>query len=524
MNRKPVPIDQIYRAYSRLHNPQVKESAALVPLNADVTRELMAIEEKLHREKTKKQAFWTVRPMVLRTEAMKAGSAYAKKQSSVASSTDINEAERDLLFSSYTGRLIRYECQSEPELADDNTVVSSSKVGPSPKIELTPVRAEPKVDLFPACTFTLASAADNTVEMVWRPVGESSVNRVMMEYESPGVYRTALSLGFGSYVFSYSIDGVVVPPSSHAQHVRLQGNGVFAHLEHRRPKLILRLTNNRKIRELVSLATDEKWLVSGTFLVPPESSVYVGLTILPDQLSLGMNEGVVRLRALRPAEVNELGILTIKIEGIAQGAVADLHCDSPSAVDSDRVATELCFKLNVMTRGTGAFTGMLLLPQLGDSIDFEIGDVSESLVFSHDLVVPTQKIPHRESGRLKVLLINDSYLTNQRVIRSEVPYNVVYLKKSLPALLFGSLRPGAAKTLRLSARRSDGKKFSLNSVIPAHAANYLMASRNDTNTLSFRLDASKLQPGATVDDTIVLTDVSSGLRDTIRVMAQVLGT
>jgi hypothetical protein len=180
--------------------------------------------------------------------------------------------------------------------------------------------------------------------------------------------------------------------------------------------------------------------------------------------------------------------------------------------------------VKVHASGAGPLSGMLLLLPLGESVDFHSSEVRENATFQQDFVIPSGRLPPGESGRMKVTLVTDSYLVNRRVLETEIPYRAVYLKKSPPALIFGSVPPGAAHTLRLVAQRSDGKELDLRAAIPRHAAAYLTATRIETDTYAFRLDASRLQPGTPVIEDIALTDGTSGLRDKIKVIAEVMGT
>jgi hypothetical protein len=220
--------------------------------------------------------------------------------------------------------------------------------------------------------------------------------------------------------------------------------------------------------------------------------------------------------------VKTAGTFTVEIEGVERGAWADVSCEEGTPAHPGPAGGELKFRLTVAGRGKGPLLGTLLFPQLGDHVDFSFAEVSAGSVFNHDLAVAPQRLM-RETGVFKIVLVTDSYLANRRVLQMQVPYRAIILKKSLPVLLFGSIPQGSVKTLRFSAQRSDGRELNLLPAIPGHASHYLTVARNNTNAFSFRLDATKLQPGTSINDTIMLTDAASGLQDTIKVIAQVLG-
>jgi hypothetical protein len=103
----------------------------------------------------------------------------------------------------------------------------------------------------------------------------------------------------------------------------------------------------------------------------------------------------------------------------------------------------------------------------------------------------------------------------------DIPYRLIYLRKSLSALSFGTIRVGGTKNLRLEVMRSDGREIELTVELPPGAENYLEAYPTRDGTYVFRFDAGRLSPGSSINETVEFIDRRSGLRSQIKLLGAV---
>jgi hypothetical protein len=123
---------------------------------------------------------------------------------------------------------------------------------------------------------------------------------------------------------------------------------------------------------------------------------------------------------------------------------------------------------------------------------------------------------------LEILVLTDSFLANYRLNRMHVPYKLNYLKKSVPALTFGTIRTGESKSLRLEVARSDGREVELAVTVPPAIRTFLEAVFLRPDAYVFRLDARQLRAGMQIQEIVHLIDSRSGLRDQIKVLANLV--
>lgn len=389
------------------------------------------------------------------------------------------------------------------------------------KITISPPALSRRISLFQDQQFEFSAPGGQQVEMAWLTAGGGEVHRAQMDRASPDIFRATVSLADGEYLLGYLVDGVMQTDGRSARRVLLRGDGLFAPFELKRYWQPITLHNRGRTDEIVRLETDAKWLAAEPLLtLPANNRIQTLIRLAPQAMSQGLNRA--KVRALTQGNgADPVAEVEVAIEAETNGMIAEMKChhrrfDSIlQGVDSLEVSVE------VAARGSGALNGMILLRHTEEIANFRIEASSESARHSHTFTIDSGRLPYREQGSLKLTLITDSYLANYRLLQTEVPYRLIYLKKSLPALAFGRMAHGTTRTLRLEIERSDGQKIEIDVAPPEEIKHCLEFYPLSDSAFSFRLDTRVLAPGDKISQEIMLTDRVSGLRDRMKVLAEV---
>lgn len=451
-------------------------------------------------------------------------------------------------------RLLPSGLMAEPrargKLAQDKTAREGG-----PRIEVAPRSVARSLSLFQEQTFALDAPAARQVELVWReeqalagredatpldgaesgPAQSSAswrgeLQRAVMDHRQADRFEAQIGIGDGAYLFAFAVNGHMRPEARLARRVLLTRDGLFAPLALTRHEQTLMLTNNGGEDERVRLEESVPWLVASEPQIdlPARSSVVTKVRFHPPAMLPGSNEGLLRLSVEREGGAAAAGVVHFAAEVEVGGAVPEISLAPREFGEVRQGLDSPQLRVEVTARGRGPLTGMVSLPHSGDLADFHLsaGD-GDAAHFAHTFHVASAGLPqpqmHHTEAALKVLLITDSFLANYRLCRAEIPYRPIFLRKSLPALSFGTVRAGGSKRLRLEVERSDRREIELTVALPAGAGAYLEAYPARADAYVFRLDANALPPGTSISETIELIDRKSGLRDHIKVIATVAG-
>jgi len=427
-----------------------------------------------------------------------------------------------------------------------------------PRIEVEPQHVTRKLSLFQEQTFALDAPAAQQVELVWcaaqefaararttqaataqwraveaepRQLGAMRVRelqRVVMDHKHADHFETQVGLADGAYLFAFAIDGHMRPDARYARRVLLGSDGLFAPFTLARHEQTLTLTNKSKADERVQLEASAPWLVPEQTQIdlPARSSVETVVRFDLPAMSAGLNEGLLRLSVEREAGLNAAGVIHFAAQVEVGGAVPLITFAPREFGEVRQGLDEPQLQVEITAHGRGPLTGMISLPHSGELADFSLrADDDEAARYMHTFHVESANLPqpqpHRTESALKVMIITDSFLANYRLCHAQIPYRLVHLKKSLPALSFGTVRPGSTKTMRLEVERSDKQEIELYVALPANVTAYLEAYPARADAYVFRFDASTLQPGTSISEIVELLDRKSGLRDQIKVLATV---
>ncbi len=425
-----------------------------------------------------------------------------------------------------------------------------------PRIEIEPQNVMRSLSLFQEEAFALDAPSAQQVELIWREERElatrrhptswdiaqlnrgqesmarrGELQRALMDHKRASRFEAQVGIADGSYLLAFAVDGHMRPDARFARRVLLTTDGLFAPRTLTRHEQTITLTNKNKSVERVRLEASAPWLVPEPTQIelPARSSVEITVRFHLPTMKAGLNEGLLHLSVEREEREAVAGVIQFAAQVEVGGAVPEISFAPREFGEVRQGIDEPQLWIEITARGRGPLAGMISLPYSGELADFRLSaDDEGSARFAHTFHVESANLPqpqpHRTEAALKVTLITDSFLANYRLCRAEIPYRLVYLKKSLPALSFGTVRAGGTKAMRLEVERNDKQEIELAVELPSAVAPYLEAYPARADAYVFRFDTNTLPPGTSIRETVVLIDLKSGLRDQIKVLATVAGS
>jgi hypothetical protein len=518
--------------HARLHDPAlVRGAVELVPVELSEVISLAVGERKKKKKRHGPRAGWA--PAQLETLAAPA-----------------EPPEGDRLLPAEFVQQLPSQARGRAARAVPQSGVKAETPQGEPRMEIEPQSVRLHRSLFEEQAFTVDAPGAQQVELIWfeRPqaAGETTspwdtprgnalpadtqpeLQRVVMDHQQSDRFAVQIGLADGNYLVAFAVDGRTRPPQHLARRIVLHRKGIFAPLQLTRQQQTFVLTNRGNSDERVLLETEAPWLTLDRSFIDllSHESGKVSVRFDTSRMKPGPNEGLLHLKVLRGDEAIAAGVVQIAVELEVAGAVGRFSFTPSSFGEVAQGLDEVHLQVEVNACGRGPLNGMISLPQSGELVDFRLAaDGEETSRFTHTFSIKSAHLalpqPHTAEASLKVMILTDSFLANHRLCRFEIPYRLIYLKKSLPALSFGTIRTGATKTMRLQVQRSDAGDIELAVALPSGAERFLEAYPARADAYIFRLDASQLPPGAKVEETIELIDRTSGLRDHIKVLAAI---
>jgi hypothetical protein len=425
------------------------------------------------------------------------------------------------------------EKKSETASPDLPPVVASASQGtekgePDNPTALTadPAVINCSIDLFQDRTFELVAPSAEQVALLWRKPSGSEPSRVVMDAQRENRFDTTITIDDGEYIFGYEIDGRMRPDPCYAQRLLLCGRGIFARLKLERYAYLLTLHSSEESDLVVGLDSDAAWLVPETnLLIAAGRTMTTKLRLLPTEMVQGMNSATLHVNARKAADEAAQLAQTIHIEVVAgcMGVLPELIYSPSSFGPIMQGKEDAHLTVEVRARGRGTLHGMIALAHSGEMIDLRLEtEPSGPVKFTHHFTIDSLNLPCRDEGQVKIKLITDSYLSNRRLYQADIPYSLIYLKKSLPVLSFGKLISDSNKTVRLEVNRSDGQEVEIHASIPESIAPHLEFYEARSGVYLFRFSAERLSPGTIVNEEVILQDSRSGLQTRIKLMAEII--
>jgi hypothetical protein len=395
----------------------------------------------------------------------------------------------------------------------------------APRITIEPQNLVWDLALFNDHAFQVHAPRAEKVSLVWQQPERETGGRSQMDNTSPGMFETTIGIQDGDYLATYDVDGCTRPDSRYSQRIVVKTDGVFAPMRLARREKTIVLRNLASWDEVVRLESDSLWLVvaDAELRLPAGGRAEAIVRVLSEKITRGRNTATLTASVHRQGNVVVAATTSVEVTLEAGGAVPEIRCRPSEFGWIVQGEDHLVFEVEVRAIGRGPLTGMIFLGHPGEAVDFQIEAGSNQSLFTRTFTIDSLDLPHRAEGSLKLTLVSDCYLSNYRLIELGLPYRLVYLKKSLPALTFGKVRHGLTRTLRLEVERSDEKTVELEVAVPESARRYLQAFRARPDAYSFMFDTRVLQVGDAIDEVVTLTDQASGLRDQVKVLAEVVG-
>lgn len=368
----------------------------------------------------------------------------------------------------------------------------------------------------------------NEVDLVIQDLGSNQFQAVSMEQHDSHVFSARVGFLNGRYLIGFRFDGITRPDPVRGQRLIMNHDGIFTPKTLVEPFSMLSLSNETSKQRQLSLESNQQWILpeTTTLTLAARESAKIRIHFDVSTLEAGPNEGLLYVNIQDEDKTTVAGVIHVSVQLEVGGAIGEFSF-SPRAFGEIRQGLDnLQLEVEVQAHGRGPLNGIISLPQSDELVDFHLNaDDDATSRLSHTFHINSANLtlpqPHSTEAALRVRVRTDSFLANHRVCRFEIPYRLIYLKKSLPALSFGTIRPGATKTMRLQIKRSDAREIELAVALPPGANKFLEAYPAHSDVYIFRLDASQLSPGAQVDETIELMDRKSGLRDHIKLLAAI---
>lgn len=397
-------------------------------------------------------------------------------------------------------------------------------------IEIEPAKLTRRVSLFNDLDLQIVAPDGERVSFVYLRNDATGAEIVPMDRLDAHSFRAAVGLEDGIYLSTFRVDGCTRPEAKQAQQLYVRSDYVFAPMTLARQRQQLTVTNRGEVAEEIELKPDVRWIVvePSQLSLAKGESINAGIRFDFSAMKPGLNEGAVELFVFREKPITAVATVRVAVPLSVAGAVPEVSFEPLELGNIRQGIDPVELQMRVRARGSGLLTGMINSPESGELVDFRLNadDPSQNQfvhTFQFDSSFLPKPQPHQSEAKLNLVVVTDSFLANRRLCRVEVPYRLVYLRKSLPALSFGSVRSGGTKALRLDVTCSDDREVELAVKLPPQTGSYLEAYQARANAYVFRFSAGGLPNGATVNETIQLIDQTSGLRDHIKVLATVAG-
>lgn len=404
----------------------------------------------------------------------------------------------------------------------------STEATSSQSISIEPRSVTCNLSPFQELAFSLDAPGANRVELVWLADAAIRPQRVVMDHKQGDRFETQVGLPDGHYLFAYAVDGYLRPDPRLAHNIVLNQQGLFAPLTLAKQEQVFVVTNRGTRNESLLLETGAEWLSpeTATIEVRAGETARVSVRFEMALMTPGLNEALLRFSVRRGDEMVPTGAVHIAAHLEVGGAVPDFVFEPGDFGEVMQGMGVVQLRVDLTARGRGPLTGMISLPHSGELADFKLNaDDVETSQLSHTFQIDSSNLPqpqpHRADAVLKVIILSDSFLANYRLRQFDIPYRLIYLRKSLSALSFGTVRVGGTKNLRVEVMRSDARETELTVDLPPGAENYLEVYTARDGTYIFRFDAAGLSPGSSINETVEFVDHRSGLRSQIKLLGAV---
>jgi hypothetical protein len=344
-----------------------------------------------------------------------------------------------------------------------------------------------------------------------------------MNYQKQQSFRSTIGVEPGKYLFAYVVNNGMRPDSRYGQRLLIRPDAVLARVTAPPEVRSLLLRNQRPTDENVRLEVNVPWLIPevSQLRIPGRTTAKVLLRLAREKMVPGLNNGVVSVLAQRNG--TEIGAAATYVSVLAEvkGAIPEFKHEPLKFGWVKQGVDKLNFQICLRAQGSGLLRGTFIVHHIRDTKRFTL-EANEASWKSFNFEVDSVDLPYRTDGSLKITLLTDSYLANHRFFEIEIPYRLLYLDKSLPALIFRAVPKGSTRTISLEVTRKDREEVKLDVDIPKALRPYLKPYPGfRTNSCSFCFDTRGFPFGEPLEGEVKLVDTRSGLQDRIKVQVSV---
>lgn len=392
-----------------------------------------------------------------------------------------------------------------------------------PRIVVSPLAFNERVAFIPELTINAHVTDARSVELVWQSTNANTAQRVVMNYQKQQRFRSTIGVAPGNYLFRYIVNNRMRPDARYGQRLLLRSDAILAQVTAPHEVRNLMLYNQRPTEEIVRLETNVPWIVPEIprIRIPGRKTVRVLLRLLTREMEPGLNNGILSVLARRKETYVEAAAVCVSVLAEVKGAIPEIKHEPLEFGSVTQGTGELKFKIFLRAKGCGLLRGTIITHHVRDTKSFTL-EANEPSWDACEFVVNSMDLPYRTDGSVKVTVLTDSYLANYRFHEIKIPYQLLYLDKSLPALIFRSVPKGSTRTIRLEVTRKDRKEVELHVDIPEGFRSFLIPYPGiRSNSCSFCFDTRRFPFSTPVAGEVKLVDVRSGLQDRIKVQFSV---
>jgi hypothetical protein len=392
-----------------------------------------------------------------------------------------------------------------------------------PRVSVSPSTLSEHIALIPEQTINATIKDATSVELVWQSTDAPVAQRVVMNYQKQQSFRSTIGVEPGNYLFAYVANNGMRPDSRYGQRLLIRPDAVLARVTAPPEVRSLMLRNQRPTDENVRLEVNVPWLVPelSQLRIPGRTTVKVALRLAPEKMAPGLNNGILSVLAQRSGTEIEAATFCASVMAEVKGAIPEIKHQPTKFGWVRQGVDKLNFQILLKAQGSGLLRGTFIVNHVRDAKRFTL-EANEPSWKPFNFEVDSVDLPYRTDGSIKITLLTDSYLANHRFFEIEIPYRLLYLDKSLPALIFRAVPKGSTRTIRLEVTRKDREEVRLGVEIPTAIRPYLKAYPGfRTNSYSFCFDTRGFPFGEPVEGEVKLVDTRSGLQDRIKVQVSV---
>ncbi|MFH1961352.1 MAG: hypothetical protein ABIJ30_00545 [bacterium] len=343
--------------------------------------------------------------------------------------------------------------------------------------------------------------------------------------------KAVVSLEDGEVLYRFEPNGEIRLDPKYVNEVFIGKDGICSKINLNRYKKRVTIKNKSNERFYGMIETSQDWVMvdkPGLIILPGDSEEVI-VTILPDKMKIGNN--VSSLEIISTDSRKRKGVIAIQAEMMVYGMVPQIkgrnfhvvsHVEKGTKV---RLTKALCIKVI----GKGVLKGRISSSMGGICEDILVENLTPTeITIEKNIIIDTQKLSHSQGNEIKATVVTDSYIWNKRCFPLTFTFEnkMIYLKTSLPVLLFPQMTSGGKKKkLSFTVTRSDNNRVDTFISIPEDLTKYVTGHKLNQNQWEIEFDATKVNPEeiSHISGMIKIKDKISNMEEQIPLIAEIGG-